>query len=731
MRNKGKLILLAAIVMAVLGFFIFGLGQYLSLETLKAQQQALTEAIAANPFLASAAYLMGYIIITALSLPGATLMTLAGGALFGLVWGLVLVSFASAIGATLAFFASRYLFRDTLRKRYARQLKKIDEGVARDGAFYLASLRLVPIFPFFVINLMMGLTAMRSWTFYWVSQLAMLPGTLVYVNAGTQLAQVESLSGVLSTEVLLSLALLGLFPLLAKIVLAFINRRRLYKGLQRPDRFDYNLLVIGAGSGGLVSAYIGAAVKARVGLIEAHQMGGDCLHTGCVPSKALIKTSRLAQNFRQAERYGLVSMEPEIPFATVMERVQSVIEKVEPHDSVERYSKLGVECISGTARFIDPWTLGVEGASGTQRLTARSIVIATGGRPLLPPIPGIDEVTPLTSENIWQLRERPERLLVLGGGPVGSELAQAFARLGSKVIHIDRGGQLLSKEDPDVGEAVLDQFRRDGIDVRLNHNAARFAVESGQKVLYAEHDNTKVRIEFDEVLVALGRKANTQGLNLEAIQVEPTDKGTLPVAEDMSVRYPHIFACGDVAGPFQFTHTASYQAWFTAVNGLFGHFKRFRVDYSTIPWVTFTSPEVGRVGQSEAEATAQGVDYEVTRYALDDLDRAIAESEDHGFIKVLTAPGKDKILGAVVVGEHAGELLAEFVLAMKHGLGLNKILGTIHVYPTWNEGVKAAAGQWKQAHAPARLLKWLSRYHHFRLGRDGRASNRTTDSSHP
>lgn len=729
MTGKGRWILLAVIVLAIVCFFAFDLSQYLSLETLKAQQQALSSLITANPFMASLTYLGVYIAVTALSLPGATVMTLAGGALFGLGWGFLLVSFASAIGATLAFLASRYLFRDSLRKRYARQLKKIDEGVSRDGAFYLASLRLVPLFPFFVINLLMGLTAMRSWTFYWVSQLAMLPGTLIYVNAGTQLAQIETVGDVLSAELLLSLALLGLFPLIAKLVLGFINRRRVYRGWQRPAHFDYNLLVIGAGSGGLVSAYIGAAVKARVGLIEARQMGGDCLHTGCVPSKALIKTSRLAQSFREAERYGLVSADPEIPFATVMERVQSVVRKVEPHDSVERYTRLGVECIKGTARFVDPWTLEVEGESGTRRLSARSIVIATGGRPMLPPIEGLDEVAPLTSENVWALRERPRRLLVLGGGPIGSELAQAFARLGSQVIQIERGGQLLSKEDPDVAAAVLEQFRKDGIDVRLNHNAARFAVENGEKVLYAEHENTTVRVAFDQVLVALGRKANTDGLDLEAIHVEPTEKGTLPVKDDMSVRYPHIFACGDVAGPFQFTHTASYQAWFTAVNGLFGDLRRFRVDYSVIPWVTFTSPEVGRVGLSETEADAQGVDYEVTRYGLDELDRAIAESEDHGFIKVLTSPGRDRILGAVVVGTHAGELLAEFVLAMKHGLGLNKILGTTHVYPTWNEGVKGAAGQWKQAHAPQRVLQWLSRYHRFRRGHAAQSGRRNPTQS--
>lgn len=730
MKNKGKIALIAVIVLAIAGFFFFDLGQYLSLDALKQQQMALVNLIQANPVSATAVYFLIYIAVTALSLPGATVMTLAGGALFGLAWGLVMVSFASSIGATLAFLASRYLFRDSLRKRYARALGKIDTGVARDGAFYLASLRLVPVFPFFVINLVMGLTGMKTWTFYWVSQVAMLPGTIIYVNAGTQLGQIQSMGDILSTDLLISLALLAAFPLLAKVLLGVVNRRRLYKGWARPDRFDYNLLVIGAGSGGLVSAYIAAAVKARVALVEKNQMGGDCLNTGCVPSKALIKSSRMAQGFRDAGRFGLEPVEPRVQFAKVMERVQNVIRQVEPHDSVERYRKLGVDCIAGTARFIDPWTVEVRDGEGrTRHLTARSIVIATGGRPFLPPIEGLDGADPLTSENVWNLRDQPKRLLVLGGGPIGSELAQAFARLGSQVTQVEMGDRLLSKEDPEVADAVLAQLRKDGINVLLGHKASRFTSEDGEKVLYAEHGGDSVRIAFDQVLVAVGRKPNTEGLNLEAIDVEPEAKGTLPTGEDLSVRYPHLFACGDVAGPFQFTHTASYQAWFTAVNGLFGNFKRFRVDYSSIPWVTFTSPEVGRVGLSETEAKARDIDYEVTRYGLDDLDRAISESEDHGFIKVLTAPGKDRILGAVVVGEHAGELLAELVLAMKHNIGLNKILGTVHSYPTWNEGVKATAGQWKQAHAPQRVLSWLARYHRLRLGRDSRQSKTSGSAS--
>ncbi len=715
---KKKLSLLAIVVAAIVLFFALDLQQYLSLSWLKDQQASLATAIESHPLWATLLFMLTYTVVTALSLPGAAVMTLAGGALFGFGWGLVMVSFASTFGASLAFLTSRYLFRDSLRRRYARALKRIDAGIGRDGAFYLASLRLVPLFPFFVINLVMGLTGMRLRTFYWVSQLAMVPGTAVYVNAGTQLGQIDSLHGILSPALLFSLVLLGLFPLIAKFSLGFINRQRLYRGFERPRRFDYNLLVIGAGSAGLVSAYIAAAVKAKVGLIEQARMGGDCLNTGCVPSKALIRSARLARQFREAHRYGLNSVDPAIPFAQVMERVQQVVARVEPHDSVERYTALGVDCLSGTARFASPWELDVATPEGgNRRLSARSIVIATGGRPYVPPIAGIDQVEPLTSDNLWQLRDRPERLLVLGGGPIGCELSQAFARLGCRVTQVEMADRLLLREDPEVSECVLAQFQQEAIDVRLEHRAARFAVEAGERVLYAEAGETMARIPFDRVLVAVGRKPNTDGLGLERIGIEPQPNGTLPVGEDLSVRYPNLFACGDVAGPYQFTHTAAHQAWYAAVNGLFGRFRRFRADYSVIPWVTFTAPEVGRVGLNETEAREQGIEVEVTRYDLDDLDRAITESETRGFIKVLTPPGKDRILGATVVGEHAGELLAEFILAMKHGIGLNRILGTIHPYPTWNEAVKYTAGNWKRAHAPARILAWLARFHTWQRGR--------------
>lgn len=714
-----KWVLVALIVAVVIGFVASGGNDLLTLQNLKDNQQLLEGWIGQNLVVAVLGFVAIYIVVTALSLPGAAIMTLAGGAFFGNLYGLAAVSVASTIGASLAFLVARFLMRDTLRRRYAETVAKMDRGIEKDGAFYLATLRLVPVFPFFLINLAMGLTAMKLRTYALVSWLAMLPGTFVYVNAGTQLGQIQSTGDIVSADLLLSFALLGLFPLIAKFVVGFLRRRKVYAGWQKPESFDYNLLVIGGGSAGLVSAYIAAAVKAKVALIEKHRMGGDCLNTGCVPSKALIRSARAADTLRHANRYGLESVPVKGSFKNIMNRVQEIVARVEPHDSPERYRKLGVDCISGEASFVSPWELEVKHNDGrTERLTARSIVVATGGKPAMPPIPGLQDMNPLNSDNLWQLEAQPERLLVLGGGPIGAELAHAFARLGSAVILVEMADRLLVKEDADVSEAVRAQFEADGIDLRLSHAAKEFTVEDGEKVVYCDYQGERVRIPFDDVLVAVGRAANTDGLGLGNLGIETLPNGTVPVDDDMSLRFPNVFACGDVAGPYQFTHAAAHQAWYAAVNGLFGQFKRFRVDYRVMPWVTFTSPEVARVGLSEAEAKEKGVAFEVTRYGLDDLDRAITESEDYGFIKVLTPPGKDKILGAVVVGSHAGEILAEFTLAMKHGLGLNKILGTIHPYPTWNESAKYAAGEWKRAHAPQGVLNLLEKLHGWRRGKN-------------
>jgi len=721
-----KLLLLLIIVALFISAFVFDLTQYLSLDVLKEKQQQLNQLFIDYPFQVFAIYFVVYVAATALSLPGATILTLGSGAIFGLGWGLLLASFASSFGAFLAFLSARFILHDWVQEKFGERLTAINRGMERDGAFYLLSLRLVPLFPFFVINLVMGLTKIKVWTFYWVSQLGMLLGTAVYVNAGTQLAQISSLGDVVSADLIGAFVLLGIFPLIAKAVLAFVKRRKAFKGYKKPKSFDNNLVVIGAGSAGLVSAYIAATVKAKVTLIEKHKMGGDCLNTGCVPSKALLHVAELAHNARNASSAGVHVGEVSVDFKQVMQQVKSVIKDIEPHDSVERYTKLGVDVEQGDARIVSPWevevTSNVEGKSETKRITTRSIIIATGAKPLVPNFEGLDKVDYVTSDTLWELEELPKRLLVLGGGPIGCELSQAFQRLGSQVTQVEMAERLMGPEDADTVELLTRRLTAEGIDIRLNHKALRFEQHNGESVLIAEHtvnnqnvDQSKdVEIPFDKVLIALGRQPNISGFGLEELGVQ-TNK-TVSTNELLQTNFPNIYACGDVAGPYQLTHVASHQAWYASVNALFDPFKTFRADYSVIPWVTYTSPQVANVGLTEQQAKKADKPYEVTEYDIGELDRAIADDSAYGRVKVLTKPGKDELLGVNIVGPQAGELLAEYVLAMKHGIGLNKILGTIHSYPTLAEANKYVAGEWKRANAPQKLLTWVEKFHRWRRG---------------
>jgi pyruvate/2-oxoglutarate dehydrogenase complex dihydrolipoamide dehydrogenase (E3) component/uncharacterized membrane protein YdjX (TVP38/TMEM64 family) len=716
-----QVFLLLLLASAIGTFVALDLGRYLSFEQLKSSQASFAQLHAEQPLTVAVVYFLIYVLATALSIPGAVIITLAGGAIFGLWQGLLIVSFASTVGATLAFLASRFLLRDWVEARFGQRLADINAGVNREGGFYLFTLRLTPVVPFFLINLLMGLTRMKVWTYYWVSQIGMLAGTAVYVNAGTQLAQLDSVKGILSPALLGSFVLLGIFPLIARRIVAAVQKRKVYARWadQRPKTFDRNLIVIGGGAGGLVSAYIAAAVKAKVTLIEAHKMGGDCLNYGCVPSKALIKSAKLAHQMRHASNYGLSDAAPSFSFKVVMQRVNDVIKVIEPHDSIERYTGLGVEVLQGYGKLVNPWTVEVALNDGTkQRLTARSIVIAAGARPFVPPLPGLDDVGNVTSDTLWdefaKLDEVPKRLVVLGGGPIGCELAQSFARLGSHVTQVEMGARIMVREDAEVSELAKASLEADGVQVLTGHKALRCEMANGEKTLVVEHAGAEKRIVFDQLLCAVGRVARLQGYGLEDLGI-PTHR-TVDTNEYLQTIYPNIYAAGDVAGPFQFTHTAAHQAWYAAVNALFGEWKLFKADYSVIPWATFIDPEVARVGLNEQEAQEKNIPYEVTKYGIDDLDRAIADSEAHGFVKVLTVPGKDKILGVTIVGAHAADLLAEYVLAMKHGLGLNKILGTIHTYPTMAEANKYAAGEWKRAHAPQRLLAWVKKYHDWRRG---------------
>lgn len=704
--------LIAALLAA---FFIFDLGRYFTLDYLKSQREQIDAFYAGNVLQTAAIFFAVYVTATALSIPGAAVLTLAAGAIFGVLWGTFIVSLASTLGATLAFLASRFLLRDAIQSRYADKLKAINDGVAKDGAFYLFTLRLVPAFPFFLVNLVMGLTPIKTRTYAWVSQIGMLAGTVVYVNAGTQLSKLTSLKGIVSPQIIGAFILLGIFPYIARGILNAIKARKVYVKYSKPKKFDRNLIVIGAGSAGLVTSYIAAAVKAKVTLIEKHKMGGDCLNTGCVPSKALIRSAKFASHLDRASEFGFEDVTGRPNFAKVMERVQSIVQQIEPHDSIERYTGLGVECITGEAKILDPWTVQVNG----QKLSAKALVIATGARPFVPPIPGLKEVGYLTSDTIWQLRELPRRLVVLGGGPIGAELTQAFARLGSEVTQVEMLPRIMIREDEEVSELVRKRFEAEGISVRVSTKAKSVVLENGQKVLICEQNGNEERIPFDQIVVAVGRTANLTGFGLEELGVK-TGK-TVEVNEFLQTNFPNIYACGDVAGPYQFTHTAAHMAWYASVNALFAPVLglrggKFKVDYSVIPWATFTEPEVARVGLNELEAKEKKIAYEVVKYDLEDLDRAIADSEAHGMVKVLTVPGKDRILGVTIVGEHAGDLIAEYVMAMRHGIGLNKMLGTIHIYPTLAEANKYAAGLWKQAHKPEGLLRFVEKFHTWMRG---------------
>ena len=714
--TRWALVALAGVV-AVVAYHQLGLGQWLTLEQLKTSRDTLNGLYDAYPAQTVMGFFGVYVLVAALSIPGASILSLAAGAVFGLGWGLLLVSFASSLGALLAFWVSRYLLRDFLQRRFAKFLAPINAGLAKDGIFYLLTLRLLPLLPFWLVNLLMGLTTIGARQFYLVSQVGMLAGTVVYVNAGTQLASIESTADIFSPGLLGSLVLLGVFPLIAKFIVHALQGRKIYARWTKPASFERNLVVIGAGSGGLVSAYIAAVVKAKVALVEGHKMGGDCLNYGCVPSKALIRSAKAVKQLQQAEALGIRGAQGEVDFAAVMRRVHAVIRDIEPHDSVSRYTSLGVEVLQGHARITSPWTVDVALPDGTQQtLTTRNIVIATGSSPFVPALPGLKEAGYLTSDTVWNLTELPKRLLVLGGGPVGCELSQSFARLGSQVTQVEMAARIMLREDPEVSELVAASLRADGVRLLTGYEALRVEVVNGEKRLIVQHGAAKMTIPFDQLLCAVGRSPRVTGYGLEELGILLTARKTIRTNAYLQTNYPNIYAVGDVAGPFQFTHTAAHQAWYAAVNALFGRFKNFKVDYSVIPWATFTDPEVARVGLSETEAREQGIPVEVTRYGIEDLDRAIADGTAHGFVKVLTVPGKDKILGATIVGEHAADLLAEYVLAMKHGLGLNKILSTIHTYPTLSEANKYAAGEWKRAHAPQRLLAWLKRFHAWERG---------------
>jgi pyruvate/2-oxoglutarate dehydrogenase complex dihydrolipoamide dehydrogenase (E3) component/uncharacterized membrane protein YdjX (TVP38/TMEM64 family) len=659
-----------------------------------------------NPGVALLVYALIYILVTGLSLPGATVLTLIGGSLFGLWLGVAVVSFASVAGATIAMVISRYFLQETIERRFPDAVQRINKGINRDGAGYLFALRLIPAIPFFLVNLAMGLTRMNVLTYAWVSQIAMLPATFVYVNAGQQLATIEQPSDILSARVVVAFTALAALPFVARFAMSWWRQRQALRKWSRPRRFDYNLIVIGAGSAGLVTAYIAAAARAKVALIEQNQMGGDCLNTGCIPSKTLIRSAKLAKEGADPARLGLTGeLKPD--FAAIMQRIRTVIARIAPHDSVQRYRDLGVEVIAGHARLVDPWTVEVE----SRRLTARRLVLATGAEPVMPPIPGLADLQPLTSETLWNLNELPAQLLVLGGGAIGCELAQALARLGSHVTIVEALPRLLAHEDAEVSDAMSAALLADGIDIVAGAAVTSFDRRDDQAEAILANGE---RVAFDRVLVAVGRRPRVNGFGLEELGL--LEKGRLSVDEKLRTRLPTVYAAGDVIGQLQFTHAAGNYGWFASMNALFDGFKSWQAHSKAFPMVIYTDPEIARVGLNESGARGRGIEFEITRYDLAELDRAIADGANEGFVKILTPPGKDRILGVTIVAARAGDMLSEFTLAMRHGLGLNKILQTTHPYPSWSEAAKSAAGEWRRAHVPEWLLRLSSRFLTWRRG---------------
>ena len=733
--------LFAVLALALALGLTWGLGGYPDIGTLQNHYAELQAWYVDAPWTVRGAFFGIYVLAASVSLPGIVLLTLAGGAVLGFGWGLLLVSFASSIGATMSFWMARYLFRDWAVSRLGSRFKMLHAGMEREGALYLLSLRLIPLVPFIAVNLAMGLTRIRTRTFYAVSQIGMLLGTAVYIHAGTQLAHLQSTADILSPDMLSALVLLGLMvggmPIAAPWLLDKLRQRRAlrpWRG-QRPKTFDRNVVVIGAGAGGLVSAYIAASAQAQVTLVEAKAMGGDCLNFGCVPSKALIQSAKVAHLARNAAPFGVVANAVSVDWPAVMRRIRSVIASIAPHDSAERYRAMGVDVRQGHATILNPWTVEISSpGNAPQRLTTRSIVIATGAQAIVPAIPGLKEVGFATSDTLWEQLEQyssiPKRIAIVGGGPIGCELAQALARLGAKVTLIESAARVLVREDVEVSALVEAALAADSVEVLTSHSALRCETPNDgngqEKTLWLVNTGVardklqkEFALPFDLLLCAVGRRARLSGLGLEDLGI--SIEHIVHTNDYLQTVIPNIFAAGDVAGPYQFTHTAAHQAWFATMNALFGDFKRFKVSYHAVPCVTFVAPEVARVGLNEQDALAQGVAFEVTRFDVADLDRALCDAAvpktpPSGWVKVLTTPGRGKILGVTIVAAHGAEMLAEYVLAMRHGLGLNHVLQTVHTYPTWGEANKYAAGIWRRAHAPVWALELSRRLHDWRRG---------------
>ncbi len=686
-----KVGLIVLIIVCVIAYYRLDGNQYLNLENIKLHHQELLSAYQQNPFSFSLFYFFVYVVLVALSFPGATVLSLAGGYIFGFIKGLLIINWASTIGASVAFLMARFFFKDFLQRKFHHTFLKINQGMDREGNQYLLTLRLIPIFPFFLINILMGLTNISFWRFFIVSLIGMLPGTAVYVWAGTTLQNVNSVSDIFTSKMITIFFLVGLIPIIQSKFLIYLKQRKNYLKFSKPKKFDYNLIVIGGGAAGLVNAYIAANLKAKVLLVEESNMGGECLNYGCVPSKALISLSN-------TKKYSKTN------FAELKNEISNIIQSIAPHDSIDRYSNMGVDCEKGKANLISPFEIQINGKT----FSGKKIVIATGAKPFYPTIDGLDKNKVFDYESVWKLEKLPDHLVIIGGGAIGCELALAFSKLGSKVSIIEQNA-VLASEDRDMVNHVLTGLRTSTINIF--ENCKIISVNHDENKIIFENENKITEIHFEHLLLACGKVGNTEAISSN-LNFDLDSRNYIVVNEYLeTVKYRNIYACGDVNGLKQLTNAASHQAWYTSINALFGTWKKFRIEHDFIPHAVFIEPELARVGLNELDAKRKSIEYDLYLFDASDLDRNLIERNKLGKIKVLTIKNTDQILGVTIVGEAASEILAEFVLAMKYHLGLNKVLATSHIYPSFSEQNKYVAGVWKKNSVPKYIYKILKKYH--------------------
>jgi pyruvate/2-oxoglutarate dehydrogenase complex dihydrolipoamide dehydrogenase (E3) component/uncharacterized membrane protein YdjX (TVP38/TMEM64 family) len=693
-----------------------------------------------------------YILACVLFIPG-SLLTLGAGFVFGIVVGTITVSIASTLGATAAFLLGRTLARPWIEARVAHRPKfrALDEAVRRQGFKIVLLTRLSPIFPFNLLNYTFGLTRVSLRDYILASWIGMLPGTVMYVYLGTTLKTLADLAAgnvptSVGQQVLFGAGLVA--TVAVTVLITRLARKALQEAIPPPTRQTeplahgdlampntvqvlpddvhnqtlvanvhprdwvnpqpqsrYNLVVIGAGTGGLVCAAGAAGLGARVALVEKHLLGGDCLNVGCVPSKALLRAARAYADVRDAAGFG-VTVPPgaKVDFPAVMERMRRLRAGISPNDSAARFHSLGVDVFLGAAHFTGPDAVEVNG----QTLRFARAVIATGGRPIQPPIPGLAEAGFQTNETIFSLMELPRRLAVIGAGPIGCELVQAFARFGSQTFLVGKQPQILPREDPDAAQLVETALQHDGVQLLLGHDLRRVERSGGERVLCLESPHGPKEIRVDDILVAVGRVPNVDGLNLEAAGVAHDSRIGVQVDDRLRTTSPRIYAVGDVCSRYQFTHAADAMARLAIQNALF--FGGARLSALTIPWCTYTDPEIAHVGLYERQAQEQGIAVQTLTQPLDGVDRALLDGETAGFVRVHLRRGTDKILGATIVARHAGDMISELTLAMTGGLGLRTPARTIHPYPTQAEAIKKVADAYNRTRLTPFVKRMLDKW---------------------